>query len=102
MKIVGITSCTCGIAHTYMAAEALVLAGKKAGMEIKVETQGSAGIENELTADDIKDAVCVILSNDVAIRNEERFKGKKVVRMGTSDIMKKADGLLKKIQDTFQ
>ena len=44
----------------------------------------------------------VILSNDVAIRNEERFKGKKVVRMGTSDIMKKADGLLKKIQDTFQ
>ena len=58
--------------------------------------------ENELTADDIKDAACVILSNDVAIRNEERFKGKKVVRMGTADIMKKADGLLKKIQDTFQ
>ena len=65
-------------------------------------SRSSAGIENELTAEDIKDAACVILSNDVAIRNEERFKGKKVVRMGTSDIMKKADGLLKKIQDTFQ
>ena len=44
----------------------------------------------------------MILSNDVAIRNEERFKGKKVVRMGTSDLMKKADALMKKIQDTFQ
>ena len=102
MKVVGVTACPSGVAPTYMAAEALVLAGEKAGMEVKVETQGSAGIENELTAEDIKDAVCVILSNDVAIRNEERFKGKKVVRMGTSDIMKKADGLLKKIQDTFQ
>ena len=86
MKVVGVTACPSGVAHTYMAAEALVLAGEKAGMEVKVETQGSAGIENELTAEDIKDAACVILSNDVAIRNEERFKGKKVVRMGTSDI----------------
>lgn len=102
MKVVGVTACPSGVAHTYMSAEALMLAGKKAGIDIKVETQGSAGIENELTVDDIKDAVCVILSNDVAIRNEERFKGKKVVRMGTADIMKKADGLLKKIQDTFQ
>ena len=91
MKVVGVTACPSGVAHTYMAAEALVLAGEKAGMEVKVETQGSAGIENELTAEDIKDAACVILSNDVAIRNEERFKGKKVVRMGTSDIMKKAE-----------
>ena len=57
-----------------MAAEALSLAGKKAGIEVKVETQGSAGIENELTAEEIKEAACVILSNDVAIRNEERFR----------------------------
>ena len=85
-----------------MAAEALSLAGKKAGIEVKVETQGSAGIENELTAEEIKEAACVILSNDVAIRNEERIKEKKVVRMGTSDLMKKADALMKKIQDTFQ
>ncbi len=102
MKVVGVTACPSGVAHTYMAAEALSLAGKKAGVEVKVETQGSAGIENELTAEEIKEAACVILSNDVAIRNEERFKGKKVVRMGTSDLMKKADALMKKIQDTFQ
>nr|WP_296959060.1 PTS fructose-like transporter subunit IIB [uncultured Mediterraneibacter sp.] len=102
MKIVGVTACPSGVAHTYMAAEALVLAGKKAGVEVKVETQGSAGIENQLTEADVKEAACVILSNDVAIRDEERFKGKKVVRMGTSDLMKKADALIKKIQDTFQ
>ena len=102
MKVVGVTACPSGVAHTYMAAEEISLAGKKAGVEVKVETQGSAGIENELTAEEIKEAACVILSNDVAIRNEERFKGKKVVRMGTSDLMKKADALMKKIQDTFQ
>lgn len=102
MKIVGVTACPSGVAHTYMAAEALVLAGKKAGVEVKIETQGSAGIENQLTEEEIKEAACVILSNDVAIRDEERFKGKKVVRMGTSDLMKKAEALIKKIQDTFQ
>ena len=48
MKVVGVTACPSGVAHTYMAAEALSLAGKKAGIEVKVETQGSAGIENEL------------------------------------------------------
>ena len=102
MKIVGVTACPSGVAHTYMAAEALILAGKKAGVEVKIETQGGAGIENELTSADIEEAACVILSNDVALRGEERFKGKKVVRMGVSDLMKKSDALIKKITDTFQ
>ena len=101
MKVVGVTACPSGVAHTYMAAEALQIAGKKLGMDVKIETQGSAGIENTLTEQDVAEAVCVILSNDVAIRNEERFKGKKVVRMGVSDLIKKADGLMKKIQVTF-
>ena len=101
MKVVGVTACPSGVAHTYMAAEALQIAGKKLGMDVKIETQGSAGIENALTEQDVAEAVCVILSNDVAIRNEERFKGKKVVRMGVSDLIKKADGLMKKIQATF-
>lgn len=102
MKIVGVTACPSGVAHTYMAAEALVLAGKKAGVEVKIETQGGGGIENELIAADIAEAVCVILSNDVALRGEGRFKGKKVVRMGVSDLIKKSDALIKKIIDTFQ
>lgn len=101
MKVVGVTACPSGVAHTYMAAEALQIAGEKNGIEVKVETQGSAGIDNALTEQEIKDAVCVILSNDVSIRGEERFKGKKVVRMGVSDLIKKSDGLMKKIKETF-
>lgn len=101
MKIVGVTACPSGVAHTYMAAEALQLSGEKFGVEVKIETQGGAGIENELTTKDIEEAVCVILSNDIAIRNEERFKGKKILRIGVSEIMKKSDALIKKIRETF-
>ena len=102
MKVVGVTACPSGVAHTYMAAEALKLAGDKAGVEVLIETQGGAGIENELTEKDIKEAACVVLSNDVAIRGEERKKKKKVVRMSVTDLMNKADVLMKKITDTFQ
>ncbi len=99
MKVVGVTSCPSGVAHTYMAAEALVMAGKNLG--VKIETQGGAGVENELNAKDIEEAVCVVLVNDVAIKGVERFKGKKVVKMGVSDIIKKAEPLMVKIQKTF-
>ena len=95
MKIVAVTSCPSGVAHTYMSAESLELSAKKFGIEIKVETQGSSGIDNELSLKDIDEATCVILTNDVEIRNMERFKGKKVVRMSVSEI-------IKKIKDTFQ
>ena len=77
MKVVGVTACPTGVAHTYMSAEALVLAGEKYGIDVKIETQGTAGIENNLTEEDIKEAACVILSTDVAIQGEERFHGKK-------------------------
>lgn len=101
MKVVGITSCPSGVAHTYMAAEALVLAGKNLGIDVKIETQGGAGIENELTAKDIEEAACVVLVNDVALKGTSRFKGKKVIQIGVSDIIKKADPLMRKIQKTF-
>lgn len=102
MKIVAVTSCPSGVAHTYMSAESLELSAKKYGVEIKVETQGSSGIDNELSVKEIEEATCVILTNDVEIRNMERFKGKKVVRMSVSEIIKKSDALIKKIQDTFK
>lgn len=102
MKIVAVTSCPSGVAHTYMSAESLELSAKKFDIEIKVETQGSSGIDNELSSKEIEEATCVILTNDVEIRNMDRFKGKKVVRMSVSDIIKKSDALIKKIKDTFQ
>ena len=102
MKVVGVTACPSGVAHTYMAAEALTLAGKNHGVDVKIETQGGAGVENELTAKDIEEAVCVILSNDVSIKGEERFKGKKVLRMGVSDLIKKSEAIINKISKTFK
>lgn len=97
MKIVAVTACPSGVAHTYLAAEALVIAAKKHGIDIKVETQGSIGIENELTAKDIEEAKVVILTNDIGIKREERFKGKPIVKVGASDCIKKADAIMKKL-----
>ena len=96
MKVVGITSCPSGVAHTYMAAEALKLSGEKLGMEVLIETQGGAGVENQLKQKDIDEAVCVVLVNDVALEGLDRFKGKKVLKMGVSDLIKKSDAVMKK------
>ena len=65
MKIVGISACTVGIAHTYLAQQKLEDAAKKAGDEVKIETQGTIGVENELTPEEIAAADIVILAVDV-------------------------------------
>ncbi len=98
MKIIGATACPSGVAHTYMAAEALIQAGKKYDIEVKIETQGGSGIESELTKRDIQEAYCVILSNDIEIKGKDRFKGKKVLQMGVSDIITKADSIMYSIK----
>lgn len=74
MYIVGVTSCATGIAHTYMAAEAIKKICKKNGHKAKVETQGAMGQENKLSAKDIASADFVIFANDVKVRDVERFK----------------------------
>lgn len=102
MKIIAVTSCPSGVAHTYLAAEALILSGEKYGVEVIVETQGGAGIENQLKQKDIDEAVCVILSNDIFINKCERFIGKKIVRFSVSDIIKKSDAIILKIINTFR
>jgi len=78
MKVVGITACPTGIAHTYMAQEGLVEECKKRGFEVKIETQGTIGIENELTQEEIDAADLVILGVAIAIEGEERFDDKVV------------------------
>ena len=101
-RFVAVTTCPTGVAHTYMAAEALKLSGQKLGIDVIIETQGGAGVENQLKQKDIDEAACVILVNDVALEGLDRFKGKKVLKMGVSDLIKKSDAVMKKIQDTFQ
>ena len=76
MNIVGITACPTGIAHTYMAQEALEEAGRKRGHQIKLETQGAMGAENEITEEDLKTADVVLIAVGCAVEGMERFDGK--------------------------
>lgn len=80
MKIVGITACPTGIAHTYMAQEALEKKAKEMGHTCHIETQGSIGIENELTKKEIKEADVVILAVEVVVEGLDRFEDKVVVK----------------------
>jgi fructose-specific PTS system IIB-like component len=97
MKVLAITACPTGIAHTYMAAERLTSACEKRGFEVKVETQGSIGVENEITSTDISGTDVVILTKEIAIKGKERFKGIPVVNVNISDLIKNTDPLLDKV-----
>lgn len=99
MKIVGISACTVGIAHTYIAQEKIENAAKKLGDEVKIETQGTIGVENALTEDEIKNADIVILAVDVKISGEERFVGKKVVKVSTETAIKSPNKLVAKLHE---
>jgi len=98
MNLVAVTACPTGIAHTYMAAERLEKAGKKLGWPIKVETQGAMGIENELTADDIRKADAVILAVGIPVLKRERFEGKRIFEIPVQDAIKSAEAVLQKVQ----
>jgi len=73
VKIIAITACPTGIAHTYMAAECLERAGTSLGHQVKVETQGAMGVENRLTDKDIESADALILAADIPVTGRERF-----------------------------
>ncbi|MFR3684326.1 MAG: PTS fructose transporter subunit IIB [Enterococcus sp.] len=102
MKIVGVAACTVGIAHTYIAQEKLENAAKKAGFEMKVETQGTIGIENELTAEEIANADIVILAVDVKISGRERFDGKRVIQVPTEVAVKSPNKLIEKAKEVVE
>ena len=94
VKLLAVTSCPTGIAHTYMAAEALEKAARAADCQIKIETRGSAGAKNVLTAEEIEAADCIIVAADAKVPMD-RFNGKKVISCQVSDGIGKADQLVK-------
>src|SRR5262245_44376620 len=96
MKIVAVTACPTGIAHTYMAAEQLEKTAKSLGHQIRVETQGAMGIENELSSKDIADAEVAIFAVDIQVEKRERFSGKKVVEVAVQEAIKNPKGVLAK------
>ncbi|WP_407312335.1 PTS fructose-like transporter subunit IIB [Pseudomonas sp. nanlin1] len=94
-RLVAITACPTGVAHTFMAAEALQQAAKQLGYELQVETQGSVGARDPLSAEAIDAADVVLLAADIEVATE-RFAGKRIYRCGTGIALKQAQATLKK------
>lgn len=101
MKIVAVTSCPVGMAHTYMSAAALKKACKKLGYDVRVETQGSMGIRDKLSQEEINSADIFIDIADVAILEDERFKNVHTFSTSTSKVIKKADLVLEEALNTL-
>ncbi len=95
-RVLAVTACPTGIAHTYMAAEALEKAGKKLGITVKVETNGSGGVKNKLTAKEIEECDGIIVAADKSVEMS-RFDGKKVITTKVSDGIKIPEELINKV-----
>lgn len=102
MKIIGVTKCPTGIAHTYMAAARIEKECERLGYEVKVETQDSQGTENKLTKREIAKADYVIIAADVVIEEPERFYGKWVLKTRIKPLLKNTQGVFERLeQDSF-
>ena len=97
--IVGVTACINGIAHTYMAQEALIKAGKKRGVDVRIETNGSEGVKDKLTADEISHAQGVVIASDKKV-DMPRFDGKPLISRPVVDGINKPDELIDNILDS--
>lgn len=92
-KLLAVTSCPTGIAHTYMAAESLLKTAEEKGVELKVEKRGALGVEDELTEQEIREAHAIIIAADTDVA-EARFAGKPVVKVGVAEGIKNPSGLI--------
>ncbi len=92
--IVAVTACPAGIAHTYMAAEALVKAGKEMGVRVLVEKQGANGVEDKHTAQNLRDADAAVFAVAVAVKNSERFEHLPITRTNVAEPLKNAKGII--------
>lgn len=97
MRFVAVTSCPTGIAHTYMAAEKLMRAAEERGHQMKVETQGSIGVENRLTHEDIRLADGVIIAAGKVVE-KDRFRGKPLIEVSVAEGIKMADQLIQRLE----
>ncbi|ATC57453.1 PTS fructose transporter subunit IIB [Vibrio anguillarum] len=94
MKIIAVTACPTGIAHTYMAADALKKEANKRNISIKVETQGAMGVENPLTVADIVNADLILIASDIDIEQHERFVGCKTVQVSIEEVLTNVQSVL--------
>lgn len=97
VKIVAICACPMGLAHTFMAEESLRKAAEKLGCEIKIETQGADGIQNELTSKDIKEADAIIHAIAITPQGIERFDNYDVYEISLKEAIREAEDVLREI-----
>lgn len=97
MYIIGISACPTGIAHTYMAADAIEHAAQNIHAQYKVETQGSIGIENKLTKEDVEKADLIVITAAVAVREFERFENakNKIFEISLTEVITNGDEIIK-------
>lgn len=98
MKFVGVTACPAGVAHTYMAAKALIKEAEARGHEMTIEKQGSLGIEDELSRGDIRKADAVVLAIAVAIEDPDRFDGKPVYEVEIGKALKHPQDVIDQLE----
>ncbi|MGL4450365.1 MAG: PTS fructose transporter subunit IIB [Sarcina sp.] len=99
--VVGVCACPVGIAHTYMAADAIEAAAKKLGVKSKVETQGATGIEDKLSMKDLEEADLIIIATAVKLSEDERFEKfeNKIIRISLKEAIMKSQEVIKEILD---
>lgn len=96
MKVVGVSACPAGLAHTPMAAKALMKAGDKLGWDVKMEQQGATGKVNAVTKEEAQAADFVLIASDQKILGMDRFEGKPVIRVDINMCIKAPEAVLKK------
>lgn len=100
-KLVAVCACPMGLAHTFMAAQAIEDGARELGYEVKIETQGADGIQNELTSKDIAEADIIIHAIAVTPINNERFDSYEIFEVDLQDVIKDAKGVIKEIESTI-
>lgn len=100
-KLVAVCACPMGLAHTFMAAQAIEDGARELGYEVKIETQGADGIQNELTSKDIAEADIIIHAIAVTPINNERFDSYEIFEVDLQDVIKDAKGVIKEIESAI-
>lgn len=103
MKFIGVTSCATGIAHSYMAAEALENIAKELDFDFKIEIQGALGIENRIDKKDLEDTKVIVFANDVNITDVDRFENfeEKIIRTSPHDAIRHPETIKNKVLESL-
>jgi len=98
-KLVALCACPMGLAHTFMAAEAIKKTALAMGYDVKVETQGADGIQNQLTSEDIREADIILHAVAVTPQEMERFEGYDIYEIGLQEVIKNPKGVIEEIEE---